>query len=416
MSSLKIQDLLCSTRNIWLLRLLLLFIFVFCCILLLLGNADLSASNERADKLSRLSYREKEPSKEMEQLLRQIGKDLQHTKQFISGQLQHLTREMDITDQMNTFLEDLNHYFRVNRHDLNLLRDSDGRGEWRRREAEDLSELIQHRLRVLQNPKDCDSAKKLYCAFTGANRGIGSQFHHLTICFMAAYATQRTLILNTDDWYNTSGGLNTFFLPLSNSCTQADLSQMVSWPGTDESLVVEVPKHDSLVPRPSYLPKSIPRDISERLVRLHGDPYAWWVGQFFKYAMRMNSGFEEYMRDLASELGYESPIVGIQVRRTDKMTNGLTFIPVKNFMDAVAEYYDDLEMRQEVKTRRVFVATDDPSVIKEAKERYPAYQFVYNKASVISADLSNRRTEENLRYYFLWMSIFSRGRTIWFAR
>lgn len=51
------------------------------------------------------------------------------------------------------------------------------------------------------------------------------------------------------------------------------------------------------------------------------------------------------------------------------MTNGLTFIPLKNFMDAVAEFYDDLELRQKVRTRRVFVATDDPSVIKEAKEK-----------------------------------------------
>lgn len=63
-------------------------------------------------------------------------------------------------------------------------------------------------------------------------------------------------------------------------------------------------------PRPNYFPKSIPKDISERLVRLHGDPFAWWMGQFFKYAMRMNKDFQDYIDNQAREMGYESPIVG----------------------------------------------------------------------------------------------------------
>lgn len=47
--------------------------------------------------------------------------------------------------------------------DLIKLYDDDGRREWRLKEAEDLSNLIQRRFHILQNPGDCSTAKKLVC-------------------------------------------------------------------------------------------------------------------------------------------------------------------------------------------------------------------------------------------------------------
>lgn len=35
--------------------------------------------------------------------------------------------------------------------------------QWRRNEAESLSDLVQPRLKRLQNPKDCSTARKLIC-------------------------------------------------------------------------------------------------------------------------------------------------------------------------------------------------------------------------------------------------------------
>lgn len=80
--------------------------------------------------------------------------------------------------------------------------------------------------------------------------------------------------------------------------------------GKEDSLLVKFPDWDQPHPRPSYLPRSIPKDFSERLMRLHGDPFAWWLGQFFNYTMRMNEEFREYMANLTKEIEYESPIVG----------------------------------------------------------------------------------------------------------
>lgn len=79
--------------------------------------------------------------------------------------------------------------------------------------------------------------------------------------------------------------------------------------GKNDSLLVAFPAWDNPQPRPGYIPRSIPKDISERLMRLHGDPFAWWLGQFFKYTMRKNEAFEEYVANLTQEIGYKSPIV-----------------------------------------------------------------------------------------------------------
>ena len=51
---------------------------------------------------------------------------------------------------------------------------------------------------------------------------------------------------------------------------------------------------DSVNPRPKFLPPSIPADLSDRLIRLHGDPIVWWVAQFVKFMMRPQSGLQAY--------------------------------------------------------------------------------------------------------------------------
>ena len=52
------------------------------------------------------------------------------------------------------------------RGDLSELAHSDGWGEWRRREAALLTDLMRRRLDYLQNPADCASAKKIVCDLT----------------------------------------------------------------------------------------------------------------------------------------------------------------------------------------------------------------------------------------------------------
>ncbi|ROT69271.1 putative alpha-(1,6)-fucosyltransferase-like isoform X1 [Penaeus vannamei] len=202
-------------------------------------------------------------------------------------------------------------------------------------------------------------------------------------------------------------------------------TQPLPTPGTEDALVVQFPDTDRPVPRPNYLPRSVPRDFAERLASFHGDPFAWWMGQFMKYAMRMNRGFQEAVEKLGARLGFEGPVVGVQVRRTDKLLHDSRLIELEEYMEAVDDFYNDLEVRgTTVTTRKVYLATDDPqpnppppSSLPPGTQtngsllRFPRHAFVFNEESVASASMRQRRSDANMRnlmsdVYFLSRSDF----------
>lgn len=62
------------------------------------------------------------------------------------------------------------------------------------------------------------------------------------------------------------------------------------------------------------------------------------------------------------KLGFQNPIVGVHIRRTDKVGTEAALHKVEEYMRHVDEYYDQLEMVEKVEKRRVFLASDDPKV------------------------------------------------------
>lgn len=58
------------------------------------------------------------------------------------------------------------------------------------------------------------------------------------------------------------------------------------------------------------------------------------------------------------------------MRRTDKIGTEAAFYPIEDYMINVEEYYKQLELSQPVDVRRVYIASDDPTVINEARKKY----------------------------------------------
>ena len=85
--------------------------------------------------------------------------------------------------------------------------------------SQELTSLMEKRLQKLQNPENCKTAKKLVCHVAKAC-GFGCQIHHVSYCFILAYATQRTLILDSSNWKYSPQGWNVVFKPISNTCTE----------------------------------------------------------------------------------------------------------------------------------------------------------------------------------------------------
>lgn len=59
----------------------------------------------------------------------------------------------------------------------------------------------------------------------------------------------------------------------------------------------------------------------------------------------------------------------VHVRRTDKVGTEAAFHPIEEYMVHVEEHFQLLARRMQVDKRRVYLATDDPSLLKEAKTK-----------------------------------------------
>ena len=59
-------------------------------------------------------------------------------------------------------------FFRSLVKDVSTLSEVDGYSAWRLKEAVELSDLVQRRIKYLQNPPNCSTAKKLLCTLNKA--------------------------------------------------------------------------------------------------------------------------------------------------------------------------------------------------------------------------------------------------------
>lgn len=82
----------------------------------------------------------------------------------------------------------------------------------------------------VQNPPDCAKAHKLVCNIN-KGCGYGCQLHHVVYCFMIAYGTERTLVLESHNWRYAPNGWETVFRPLSNTCTECTGASTGHWTG-----------------------------------------------------------------------------------------------------------------------------------------------------------------------------------------
>lgn len=267
--------------------------------------------------------------------------------------------------------------------DMDLLRINDGHDQWRERELQELSDLVQKRLLHLQNPKNCSTTRKVKCQLN-MFCGFGSRIHLVVKCLQFAYVTERTLIL--DPKYRVYGRLENghlwqdIFLPLSNTCLSSDGATSGKWSGniSDSVQVLEVPQihPKDLIPGYSMV---IPSDIAPRLKLAHGDPFVWWTAQLIKFIWRYQPETQRMVERRADVVDFSRPIVGVQIRRTDKLIKEAKLHVLDEYMEIVDDYFDRLEMSVKLKKRRIFMATDEPEVINEVRLRYPQYETLADK-------------------------------------
>lgn len=336
-----------------------------------------------------------------EEKQKKVDRDITEYWYYMRNQLERLKSSgtPDMAVKVDNILKQGKNYQRTLEVDMRSLMDIDEMDKWRTKEAQELSDLVQKRIRHIQNPTDCKNAKKVVCNLS-KGCGYGCQLHHVAYCLITAYALERTLVLESKGWRYASDGWESVFLPLSDTCIDKQGQAARHWtdPKTlQNELVIEMPIIDSLHPRPDFLPLAVPEDLAPRLIKLHGNPSVWWIGQIVKYLIRPQPHLQKDIENTKERLKFSGPIVGVHVRRTDKVGTEAAFHSIDEYMKYVDEYFDMIETQHPVEKRKIFLASDDPSVAAEARQKYPHYDVINDQDISVSAGLNKRYTDESLR-------------------
>ncbi|XP_049875069.1 alpha-(1,6)-fucosyltransferase isoform X2 [Pectinophora gossypiella] len=288
------------------------------------------------------------------------------------------------------------------------LAEADGHAEWRAHAARQLSRLVQRRLRALQHPPDCRTARKLLCSLN-KGCGFGCQVHHIAYCLIFAYATERTLVVSSRGWRYHSQGWEHVFRPLSDTCTTVDTDHVRAWPASAEARVVSLPFIDSITQKPKFLPLAVPKDLAHKILQFNGDPASWWLGQMLKYILQPRPAVMAAINETIAKLNFRTPIVGVHVRRTDKVGTEAAFHHIHEYMAQAQQYWllQD-RLRPAPVPRRVYLASDDASVLEEARKRYPEVEFVGDPDIARTAATHRRYTPASLAGLLVDLALLAR--------
>ncbi|GFO27525.1 alpha-(1,6)-fucosyltransferase [Plakobranchus ocellatus] len=292
---------------------------------------------------------------------------------FLKSQLSLLESDEGIGQlRLKKLRADLDGYRRTLLDDFENLRKANDAEGWRLHKSQELGELVQRRLEYIQNPIDCSNAKKIVCNLH-KGCGFGCQLHHVTYCLITAYALNRTLVLESKGWRYAPRGWETVFAPLSHTCIEKGNGPKAYWGlayrDIEKHQVIEMPIVDSLHPRPDFMPLAVPRDLASHLEIFHGDPAVWWIGQVVRYLMRLKPEVQKDVDNAGKKMGFRNVIVGVHIRRTDKINLEAAFHSLDEYMSHVEDFYDQLERKKPGITRRVYLASDDSTVLTEAKNK-----------------------------------------------
>ncbi|XP_058470157.1 alpha-(1,6)-fucosyltransferase [Solea solea] len=360
------------------------------------------------------------PGPTQEELRRRVENGVKEFWYFVRSEVKKLAsvEAGERQKYADTLLQDLGHQERSIMTDLYYLSQADGVGEWRVKEAKDLSDLVQNRITYLQVTTHAPADEPAGLVFRLAHTYIATCWHSWLYVYrglaphwgpsfvfspacpsvqglcQAGHSARGDRIQTT---ISPTSALPTPTPPVFHSVLALFCVAIVGEAHDKDVQVVELPIVDSLHPRPPYLPLAIPEDLAPRLQRLHGDPSVWWVSQFVKYLVRPQGWLEKEIQQTTAKLGFKHPIIGVHVRRTDKVGTEAAFHPIEEYMLHVEEQFQHLARRVHIDKKRVYLATDDPSLLQEAKTKYPDYEFISDNSISWSAGLHNRYTENSLR-------------------
>ncbi|CAI2727593.1 unnamed protein product [Schistosoma spindalis] len=304
---------------------------------------------------------------------------------------------------------------------LNKLGELDGFLQMRVNGLNKLSKRLQEMIRKLQNPSDCKKVKYVTFGFTNLC-GLGCSMHQLMYCLQLAFENERVLIMKKHhpgdifrEWLHQN------MLPLSDKCNYSDSD------GRSDNM--ECPPIRKGFTNYNWLPNVLPIDMNEELFRLHEAPFVWFAGQLAAYILRPRPNLAQLINaTLKSFKTSGDPVVGVHIRRTDKLIVEAQFHNLSEYMEQVDHFFDlqsanlltfskrndmnkeryglvskrIIRRTESVQVKRsVYLATDDPNIFTQLPYSYPNYTVYGSPGRSQSAKLNMRMSVSSMNNAFV---------------
>ncbi|XP_052774805.1 alpha-(1,6)-fucosyltransferase-like [Mya arenaria] len=268
---------------------------------------------------------------------------------------------------------------------------------WKRTKSLELQKNMWSFLKETQDLATCNSTKTLTCLHVYGT-GFGSFVHRNVFCLAAAIFSRRTMVINERSLKYFENHTHVYF-PLKNLSNVHCLKRKSRRIFSDSDFA----KHESLedvslraVETSIVDPLEIPAPFVNQIGIFHSYPPAFWIGLLSNMLFEEDI-FEKQLLKYMNILKFTSPIVGVHIRRTDKIQqHEARFHTLSEYIFHVANWYDAYEAVHGFTQRTVFLASDSPDVFEEAVKEYPNYTFIFNNQTLPTADSEDHKSMEEL--------------------
>lgn len=245
---------------------------------------------------------------------------------------------------------------------------------WRKSIQTSLENVIFKKLKNLQNPSNCSEVKTLICSIQ-KSCGLGCVLHHFAYCLISAMALNRTLVLQ-----NRNSIISEFQYPLSitnQTCQNMTFDKIENWilltnESQSSTQHIQMPIIDKLEKEYDFLPLAIPEQLRKDLKSCSDVPFLLFLGYIIKFIVQPSESLKNKFREYRNSLGLHDGdvLVGVHVRRTDKIVTEAKYHSLEEYMQIVDKIYDRIDMHERFNfqsstlkvKRNVYLATDDPGV------------------------------------------------------
>ncbi|CAH1787662.1 unnamed protein product [Owenia fusiformis] len=244
-------------------------------------------------------------------------------------------------------------------------------------------------IETIMNPPDCSKAKYLLCEWPFMAWGLGSMMHQISYCFSVALATNRVLLISAqwkfipESWYY-------YLLQPSTKCWDFQYTNYTFWYDLDNSSieksnvqVVRLILMTNALIKNKTRPRPLPENLMDssalwnKLTQLHQSPALWVIGQLMGYLIQPSPSFSQQLEDLKRAIGFVHPIIGVHIRRGDKITEADP-IPTYKYIERIEAYINQLGYRtSNDKVPSIFFASDNRKLIGQIKQHYTQYNIIH---------------------------------------